>query len=459
MPSTPTAAADIARAFAAQAGAKSRASAALRRDRLRRLQDALRAHFPEVMDALASDLAKPPFEAVLDAGIASQDIESALTNLDAWMAPAEVPPGETAAPGATAQLIYEPRGRVLIFGPWNFPFSLLFQPLVGALAAGNAAILKPSEFTPATSAVSARIVKGAFDECEVAIFEGGPEVASLLLEQPFEHIFFTGSTEVGRKVMSAASRHLSTLTLELGGKCPAVLDRGFDVETAARRIAWGKFWNAGQVCLAPDHAWVPSDQVERFADAVATYIEQSYYEAGRFNAKDLARIIHPRHVERLQGLVEDAVRRGARVVAGGDMCDGRMAPTLLCDVPPESAIMGEEIFGPVLPILAYDTTEDLLERISQGPSPLALYLFSDRQAFIDEALTRTSSGGVTINDVLQHAMVPGLPFGGVGESGMGAYHGAHSFIALSHARSVFRQAKVNPAEEFLRPPYGTRMPM
>lgn len=452
--------ADIGRVFSAQARSSARApSAEQRRDRLHRLRAAIETHFPEVVAALAADLGKPPFEAVMDAGAPFPEIDAAIASLDQWMAPVDVPLSGHAAPGASAAIVHEPLGRVLIFGPWNFPFGLLFQPLAGAIAAGNTAVLKPSELVPQTSAVCAKIVRSTFDESEVALFEGGPEVAEALLERPFEHIFFTGSTNVGRKVMAAAGRHLSSVTLELGGKCPAIIDSDYDIKQAAERIAWGKFLNAGQVCLAPDHAWVPSDRRDAFVAALQGYIAAAYHPQGDFNAADMAKILNDRHVARLEALVTDAVGRGATVVTGGSASDGRMPPTILIDVTPDSAIMGEEIFGPILPILTYDDKDAMLDRAAAGDKPLALYVFSDRPAFVDEVIARTASGGVTVNDVLQHATEPNLPMGGVGASGLGAYHGVHSFRALSHARSVYRQASTNPAEGFLRPPYGDRLPM
>lgn len=452
--------ADIDRVFSAQArGSAPAPSAGQRRDRLRRLRAAIEAHFPEVVAALAADLGKPPFEAMMDAGAPFPEIDAALASLDQWMAPVDVPLSAHAAPGASATIIHEPLGRVLIFGPWNFPFGLLFQPLAGAIAAGNTAVLKPSELVPQTSAVCAKIVRTTFDDSEVALFEGGPDVAEALLERPFEHIFFTGSTNVGRKVMAAAGRHLSSITLELGGKCPAIIDRKCDIQRAADRIAWGKFLNAGQVCLAPDHAWVPSDRRDALVAALQGYIASAYYPQGSFNATDMARILNDRHVTRLEALVADAIGRGATLVTGGIASDDRMPPTILIDVAPDSAIMGEEIFGPILPILTYDDKDMMLDRAAGGAKPLALYVFSDCPAFVDEVIARTASGGVTVNDVLQHATEPNLPMGGVGASGLGAYHGIHSFHALSHARSVYRQAPTNPAEGFLRPPYGDRLPL
>lgn len=394
----------------------------------------------------------------MDAGAPFTEIDEAIANLETWMRPEEVAlPGTV--PGAKARIIHEPKGRVLIFGPWNFPFGLLFQPLVGAIAAGNTAILKPSELVPETSAVSTKIIRETFDEAEVAAFEGGPDVAAALLDQPFDHIFFTGSTAVGRKVMMAASRHLSSVTLELGGKCPAVIDDSFSLKTAANRIAWGKYLNSGQICLAPDHVWIPRERRDAFVSEVTDYIQQSYYRDDRLTRSDLAHIVNRRNLERTQSLLRDAVARGAQLVCGGSAEGLQLEPTVLIDVPRDCAMMQEEIFGPILPVLTYEGVDDVCDEINSRDKPLALYVFSDAPSFVDTILTRTSSGGVTINDVLQHAATPGLPFGGVGASGMGAYHGIYSFREMSHARSVYHQGPVNPAEGFLRPPYGDRMPI
>lgn len=454
-----TLAADIDRVFKAQARGSARPTTAEeRREKLRRLRAAIEAHFPAVLQALAADLGKPPFEGAMDAGAAFPEIDEAIASLDAWMAPTEVSLSPYAAPGAAAEVQYQPLGRVLIFGPWNFPFGLLFQPLAGAIAAGNTAVLKPSELVPQTSAICAKIVRETFAESEVALFEGGPEVAEALLEKPFEHIFFTGSTAVGRKVMAAAGRHLSSVTLELGGKCPAIIDDGYDIDRAAGRIGWGKFLNAGQVCLSPDHAWVPKAKRDAFVAAMRAYIDRAYRPDGAFNGADMARILNDRHVSRLTTLIDDAVARGATIVTGGAVENGKLLPTILVDVVPDSAIMGEEIFGPILPVLTYDATEAMLDKLTAGDKPLALYVFSDRPDFVEDVIARTSSGGVTVNDVLQHATEPNLPMGGVGASGLGAYHGIHTFRALSHPRSVYRQAPENPIEGFLRPPYGDRMP-
>jgi aldehyde dehydrogenase (NAD+) len=433
-------------------------NAAERIAKLRRLQAAIQRHFSEALAALADDLGKPPFEAVMDAGVPLTEIETVSANLAAWMRPAEVAPGPHAAPEATARILYQPKGRVLLFGPWNFPFSLVFQPLIGAIAAGNTIIVKPSEMAPATSALISRIIAEVFDPAEVAVFEGGPEIAVQLLELPFEHVFFTGSTKIGRRVAQAASQHLATVTLELGGKCPVVVDSEVDIAAVASRVAWGKFLNAGQICLAPDHVWVTPAQRDAFAANVIAYIERSYYPNGSLAKADLARIVDQHNLARLQHLLDEAVTQGARILRGGKAHGLQLEPTVLVDVPRDSMIMREEIFGPILPILTYSGIDDVCAEINQRERPLGLYAFSEREEFIEDLLMRTNSGGVTVNDVLQHATCPNLPFGGVGASGMGAYHGIYSFREMSHARSLYHQAPVNPMENFFRPPYGDRMP-
>jgi aldehyde dehydrogenase (NAD+) len=440
----------------AQSVRKTRAAARI--EKLRKPQAAIEGHFSEVLGALAEDLGKPPFEGAMDAGAPLADIEEFAAHLEDWMQPQQVALGSNAAPNATARILYQPRGQVLIFGPWNFPFSPVFQPLIGAIAAGNTVIIKPSEMAPATSAVTARIISEVFDPAEVTVFQGGQEIATQLLNHPFDHIFFTGSTNVGRRVLTAASRHLSTVTLELGGNCPVVIDNTSDVTMAGPRIAWGKYLNAGQVCLAPDHVWVKPEQSDAFAAQVASYIDRSYYKDGNLTRFDLARIVDERNLARLQRLLNETVAQGARILCGGNAHGLQLEPMVLVDVPRDSAIMREEIFGPILPVLTYTDTDDVIAEINRRDKPLALYIFSERQEFIDDVLIRTSSGGVTVNDVIQHAAESNLPFGGVGASGMGAYHGIHSFQEMSHARAIYSQAPVNPIECVIRPPYGDRMP-
>lgn len=433
-------------------------SAAARIARLKALRAAVVAHVPDIIEALAGDFGKPGFDAAGEAMSVLGEIDATVANLEDWMKPVEVAPSAHAAPGAHARIIREPKGQVLIFGPWNFPFSLLFQPLVGAIAAGNVCILKPSELTPRISNLSSRLVRQLFDEREVAIFEGGADVAAALLEHPFDHVFFTGSTQVGKLVMAAAARHLCSLTLELGGKSPVIVDDDVDLAQAARRIAWGKFMNAGQICLAPDHVWIRRAQRDAFVEAVTSYVRQSFYPDGTLNEADFGQIVNARNLERLTHLIDDAVGRGARVALGGKVCGGRrIEPTILVDVPREAAIMQEEVFGPILPILTYDALDDVISNVNGQGKPLALYVFSRRQEFIDSVLSRTSSGGATVNDVIRHAAERNLPFGGVGPSGTGTYHGIYTFLAFTHERSVYYQAADNPMETFSHPPYAGKL--
>ncbi|SFV00211.1 aldehyde dehydrogenase family protein [Pseudoduganella namucuonensis] len=453
--------ADIARIFDLQdrhRHAVRATSAAQRAARLTALRAAIVAHLPAAVAAMAEDFRKPAFEAAMEVTALFGEIDTAVANLEQWMRPVEVTPSAHAAPGARARILREPKGRVLIFGPWNFPFALLLQPLVGAIAAGNVCVLKPSELTPATSAVCVRLVRAVFDEAEVAILEGGPELAAALLDHPFDHIFFTGSTKVGKLVMAAAARHLSSVTLELGGKSPVIIDEDADLAQAASRISWGKYMNAGQICLSPDYVLVKPAQRDAFVDQVARAIRASFYEDDALNEADVARIVDDRNLQRLNRLIDDAVSRGARVAVGGKVRAGRrIEPTVLVDVPRDAAIMREEIFGPVMPVLTYDDLDDALREINRRDKPLALYVFSRRPEFIEAVLARTSSGGATINDVIQHVAEPNLPFGGVGPSGHGAYHGMYSFLAFSHERSVYYQAAENPMEGFSRPPYAGKV--
>ena len=452
---------DFARIFALQGRhqpAVRATSAAQRIAKLQALRAAVVSHLPAVREALADDFGKPGFEAASEAMAVLGEIDTIVAQLEEWMKPVEVTPSAHAAPGARARIIREPKGQVLIFGPWNFPFALLLQPLLGAIAAGNVCILKPSELTPATTAVCARLIREVFDEAEVAVFEGGPEVAAALLELPFNHIFFTGSGRVGKLVMAAAARHLSSVTLELGGKSPVIVDEDVDLPQAASRIAWGKYMNAGQICLSPDYVFVKSTQRDAFVAEVARYVRESFYAGATLNEADFGQIVDERNLQRLARLIEDAVARGARVALGGKVLEGRrIEPTILVDVPRDAAIMQEEIFGPIMPVLAYDDVDEVVGEINGRDKPLAVYVFSRRAAFIDAILARTASGGATVNDVIAHVAEPNLPFGGVGPSGLGAYHGIWSFLAFSHERSVYYQAAENPMEAFARPPYAGKL--
>ncbi|PEJ60850.1 aldehyde dehydrogenase [Bacillus sp. AFS002410] len=430
-----------------------------RKEKLEKLKAAILGKVPELIDAMQQDFGKPSFEVVaLEVMTVIGDLDNIIKNLDQWMEPVEV---VSSSVGAKAKIISEPKGQCLIFSAWNFPFMLLFSPLAAAVGAGNVCTLKPSEITPATSSIAAQIVSEVFDESEVVIIEGGVDVAKTLLELPFNHIFFTGSTNVGREVMQAAGKHLASVTLELGGKCPVVIDENVDLEKIVPRIAFGKFLNAGQVCLTPDHVWIKESRKEEFVRKMEEYIQQSYYEQGNLNKADLSKIVNKRNLNRLQGLVEDAVLKGASIQCGG-ITDGQtFHPTVLTDVPLDSKIMEEEIFGPILPVLVYKNLDEVIDQINSRPKPLALYVFSENQHVVDTILSRTSSGGATVNDVIQHCMEHNLPFGGVNESGIGRYHGIFGFKEFSHERGVLYQAPVgtNPMENFAHAPYKGKLEM
>jgi coniferyl-aldehyde dehydrogenase len=354
---------------------------------------------------------------------------------------------------ARARVVFQPLGVVGIIAPWNYPLFLAFPPMAAAIAAGNRVMLKPSEFNPATSALLEKLLGEIFPIEQVAVATGGAEVGAAFSRLPFDHLFFTGSTPVGRKVMQAASEHLVPVTLELGGKSPAIVERGFPIDRAAWGIATGKLFNAGQTCIAPDYALIPEEAVESFVSAVTVAMRRLYPTiAGN---PDYTSIINDGHFTRLNGLVADARAKGARVVEVGTG-DGRtLPPTLLTGVNDEMKVMQEEIFGPLLPIVPYRDLDDAIRYVNAHPRPLSLYLFGHDGPGRRAVLSRTTSGGVTINDTLLHVVQENLPFGGVGPSGMGHYHGHEGFRTFSHAKAVFSQSRIS-AISLLRPPYGAR---
>jgi coniferyl-aldehyde dehydrogenase len=353
----------------------------------------------------------------------------------------------------------QPLGVVGIISPWNYPVQLALSPLAAALAAGNRVMLKPSELTPRTSECKARLLADAFDEDLVTTVQGGPEVGATFSSLPFDHLLYTGSTRVGRLVMQAAAKNLTPVTLELGGKSPTIVHRDFDVTRAASAIAAGKLFNAGQTCIAPDYALVHRDRVQAFVDAFRTKVATSFPSLA--DNPDFTSIVNERHFARLQGYLDDARQKGARIVelnpASEDLGDGtKLAPHLVLDPTDEMAVMQEEIFGPILPIVPVDSFDAAIEYVNDRPRPLALYLFDDDRGRIDDVLRRTHSGGVTINDTLLHVAQDDLPFGGIGPSGLGAYHGQEGFDTFSHRKAVFHQARVN-GSSLLHPPYGRRI--
>lgn len=379
-------------------------------------------------------------------------------NLSSWMRPQARHVMLPLRPGS-AKVHYQPLGVVGVIAPWNYPFQLAMGPVAAALAAGNRVMLKPSEHTPRTSLLLRRVIRDAFEPEVLTVVTGGAEIGASFSGLPFDHLLFTGSTEVGRTVMRAAAENLTPVTLELGGKSPALLHDSFPVERAASRIAAGKWFNAGQTCIAPDYALVPSAKVDAFVTHVQKHVSRAYPTL--VNNGDYTAIVNDKHYARVLDLVRDAEARGARKVEINPAVETlepkqrKLAPTLLLDVRDDMRVMREEIFGPVLPVVGYDSIEEALGYIEDRPRPLALYYFDNDKDRVRRVLEQTVSGGATINDTLIQFAVDDLPFGGVGQSGLGAYHGREGFETFSHKKGVFYQSRINAAAA-LGAPYGTR---
>ncbi|MEG9246535.1 aldehyde dehydrogenase family protein [Arthrobacter sp. Soc17.1.1.1] len=423
--------------------------AAWRRGQLDALLRLLRDREEDLTRALAQDLGKSSTEAFLsEIAVVRAEAGHALKHLDRWMAPERIPvPGGLRPARAWTQA--RPLGSVLIIGPWNYPMQLVLAPLVGALAAGNTAVLKPSELAASTSRVLARLVPQFLDPEAVAVVEGGPETTTDLLAQPFNHVFYTGGERVGKIVMRAAAEHLTPVTLELGGKSPAVVVGG-DLRVAARRIAYGKFMNAAQTCVAPDYVLTTPDAAPVLAEALADAVREFYGSDPRASA-DYGRIINEHHFDRLVGLLSDGT-----VVSGGrhERAGRYLEPTVLRDVDPASALMQEEIFGPLLPILEVQDLDEAIGFIGARPHPLAAYLFSDRDEDLRAFTDGVQAGGLAHNVCTVQLAVPGLPFGGVGASGTGSYHGRQSFTTFSHLQSVFSKPSGLDTLRLAYPPFG-----
>jgi aldehyde dehydrogenase (NAD+) len=422
-----------------------------RKDQLRALDRLLVDGEDELLDALHRDLGKPAIEAhLMDLAFVRAEIAETLGHLEDWLRPQKVKVPAKQRPGR-ARIHRDPLGTVLIIGPWNYPVQLVLAPLVGAIAGGNTAVVKPSEIAAHTSHALARLLPQYLDPSAYAVVEGGVPETTALLDERWDHIFYTGNGTVGRVVMTAAAEHLTPVTLELGGKSPAIVDAGANLEVAARRIAWGKYVNAGQTCIAPDYVLVDR-RVEgpflaRLHDAV-----RGFYGSNPRASSDLGRIVNERHFDRIAALA-DAPGAG-EVVFGGDRdrSSRYYAPTALRDPDVTAPIMQEEIFGPLLPTIAVDDVDDAIGFVTARDKPLALYVFADDDAVQQHVVEHTSSGGVCINATLFHLAVPGLPFGGVGESGMGAYHGRSTFETFTHRKSVLRRP-TRPDPSITYPPY------
>lgn len=442
--------------------------ALVRKERLLRIQKILHEHGTTLAAAVQADFGvrSPQLTEMADLMVLRTMLSHTLRNLNQWMRPQRVWTPVHLLPG-TGRIEHQPLGVVGIISPWNYPLQLALGPAIAAIAAGNRVMLKPSELTPHTSAQLAHVIGQFFAPEEFCVIQGDTQVASHFSGLPFDHLVFTGSTAIGRKVAMAAAQHLTPTTLELGGKSPCIISNDCDLETAALRIAHGKLLNAGQTCIAPDYLLLPRGQEQAFEQAFCKAVAQLFPTLS--GNPDYAAIINQKHFNRLRNLAQQAEAEGAQVQwlesaaqlsssaapGWGDAVQRQMTPALVWNVHSGMTIMQEEIFGPLLPVITYDRLDDVIHAINAGERPLALYWFGNDDKLRDSVLRRTVSGGVTVNDTLMHVAHDNLPFGGVGPSGWGAYHGKHGFLRFSHQKSVFLQAKWSPAS-WLYPPYGAK---
>ena len=408
----------------------------MRKNNLKKLYEGVQRFEEEIFQALKLDLNKSVHESfTTEVGYVLKEISFQLKHISSWSKPKRVRTALTHF-GSKGKVVPEPYGVTLIIAPWNYPFQLAIAPLVGALAAGNTIVLKPSELTPNVSKVITRMLEELFQEELVAVVEGGVEESTALLKEPFDYIFFTGSVGVGKVVMEAAAKQLTPLTLELGGKSPCIVHKDAKIDVTARRIVWGKFLNAGQTCVAPDYMYVHASVKEQLIEALRHEIEKQYGKEPLHN-DNYVRIVSERHFERLCTFLKD----GKTVIGGNYKKETlHIEPTVLTNVTWESAVMEDEIFGPILPIIEYDNIEDVIDTIQQHPKPLALYVFSEDKGVQKKVTSNISYGGGCINDVVYHLATPYLPFGGVGSSGLGSYHGEESFRTFSHYKSILAQS-------------------
>ena len=435
--------------------------AAARRARLHRLGAWLAANRTAIQAALYADFRKPAPETDVTEIWASQvEIKHTAARLNKWMARRRVPT-PLALMGTRSWVQVEPKGVVLIIAPWNYPFYLAIDPLVSAIAAGNAVVVKPAEQTPATSALLRRMAEELFRPDEVLVLEGGKEVAAELLRLPWDHIFFTGSPQIGKIVMRAAAEHLSSVTLELGGKSPAIVDATANLRDAAEKLVWGKFINAGQTCVAPDYLLVQRSVqgplLEEMKAAIGRYYDPT--GAGIKQSESYARVVNEHHFRRLAALLEDAETHGATVAAGGalDAAQHYIEPTILTDVPAGAAVLEEEIFGPLLPVLAFDELSETAAYVNARLKPLAQYVFTTSAANRRYLLDNIAAGGAAVNETIIHLAHPDLPFGGVGNSGVGKAHGHAGFLAFSNEKGVLTQRVGRTGIKTMYPPYTSKV--
>ena len=419
---------------------------------LARLKDAIVQNEASIFKALNADLSKSTYESYLsEVGVVLNEIRLARGKLKSWARPRRVRTPFVLWVGSS-RIYYEPYGTALIIAPWNYPFQLAIAPLIGSIAAGNCSVLKPSEYAPHTAAILSQIIGSHFDNSYLAVIEGEAQVGEALLREHFDYIFFTGSVSVGKMVMAAAARHLTPVTLELGGKSPCIVDQDANIDQASRRIVFGKFINAGQTCIAPDYLLVHASNTQRLREHIEKYVQRFYGNNPR-KSPDYARIINRRHFDRLVALLD-----GSRILFGGqnDPEDLYIAPTLIEDPGWEHPIMREEIFGPILPLLAFDDLAEVVNLLNSRPKPLALYVFSNRPQNCQRVIQTVSFGGGCINDTVVHFANSHLPFGGVGNSGMGNYHGKASFEAFSRQKGILKKSfAYEPPLRY--PPYKNKL--
>jgi aldehyde dehydrogenase (NAD+) len=424
----------------------------LRKKRLQALRKAITSNEALIHKALKTDLGKSSFESyATEVGFILEEISYILKNIDEWVKVKKVKTPLTLFPGKSS-VHPEPYGVVLVISPWNYPFQLCLSPFIGALAAGNRVVIKPSEYAPETSAVIKTLVEDVFEESEVMVVEGGLEETQSLLKQKFDYIFFTGSTAVGKIIMKAAAEFLTPVTLELGGKSPCLIEESANIDIAAKRCAWGKFLNAGQTCVAPDYVLVPKHMQDEFIARMKEHIESFYGEDAK-SSVDYPRIVNDKHFDRLNALlVPEKIAVGGQVKR--EECF--IGPTLMKDISWKDKVMEDEIFGPILPIIPYESLDHALEQIQALPKPLAFYVFTEDGKKKKDIIQKVPFGGGCINDTVIHLANPNLPFGGVGTSGIGSYHGKKSFDTFTHYKSLFEQGtRVDIPLRY--PPYEGKM--
>lgn len=422
--------------------------------KLKRLKKAILNAKLAIREALYKDFRKHPSEVDLtEIYPVTGEIKHNIAHLHKWMSPRRVTT-PMALMGTSSYVHHEPKGVCLIISPWNFPVNLTMGPLVSAIAAGNCVILKPSEHTPHTSEVMGKIITDLFDPREVALLTGGVEVSKELLEQPFHHIFFTGAPSIGKIVMAAAAKHLTSVTLELGGKSPTIVDESAPIKKAAKRIAWSKFMNNGQICIAPDYIYVHESKKDELIEQLNANIKAMYGD-DVVTSDSYCRIVNERHFDRLKSYMDDAIKRDVELLSGGkvDPDQDYMSPTLVTNASDETDLMTEEIFGPILPIRVYNNLDEVITAINQRERPLAMYIYSNKQKNINQLINNTRAGGTCINHSAIHFFNNNLPFGGVNNSGIGKAHGEWGFLAFSNERAVLKQWSPISAIEMMMPPY------